>query len=70
VGDAIVGTPDLEGKDRLQILAFEENPIPEGAGQRIRFLERSFDGRLVDTAGENLAEEFLHGRIQEKKIKF
>jgi len=56
VGYPIVGTTDLEGKNRLQVFTLEKYAVAEHMGQEGRFLERRLDSRFINLGGKNLFE--------------
>ncbi len=60
VGNAVVGAPQLEAEDRLQILALEEDVLTQSAGEMGSSFERGLPGHVVDTAGQNVVQK---GRV-------
>ena len=48
VGQLVVGAPQLEGKDRLQVLALQQHRVAEARGEPRRRLQRRLDRHVVD----------------------
>ena len=55
----VVGTPDLEGVDALEVFAFQEEVVAELAGKRSRLFERALDRDVVDLGIEDTAQILL-----------
>ena len=63
-GDSVVGAPDLEAEDRLQILTFEEHAVCQPVRQHRCHVERRLARDVVDAARQDLADDGFkaHGR--------
>ncbi|MCY1231417.1 hypothetical protein D9M72_438640 [compost metagenome] len=55
----VVGTTDLEGVDRLQVLALEQHLVAQAFAELARRLQRRFDGHVVHRRREDLAHVVL-----------
>lgn len=60
----VVGTTDLEGKGRLQVLALEQDLIAQQGRQRRRHLQRRAHRQVVDRGGQDL----LHVVLKQSRI--
>jgi hypothetical protein len=58
--DLVVGAAQLEGKNRLQIFALEQYPVPGTRRKAGREVQRCFAGDVVDLGVEN-SFEVVHG---------
>ena len=57
VGDAVVGPPQLEAEDGLEVLALEQHPRAETTRQARGVLERRLPGHVVDAAREHVVQK-------------
>ncbi|MDT4884764.1 hypothetical protein FQZ97_1209350 [compost metagenome] len=48
LGDAVMRAPDLEGEDRLHVLALEQHLGAQTGRQQLHLFERGFLGDLID----------------------
>ncbi|MCY1178395.1 hypothetical protein D9M73_187420 [compost metagenome] len=55
----VVGAADLEGVDRLQVLALEQHLVAQEFAELARRLQRRFDGHVVHRRREDLAHVVL-----------
>ncbi|MNF66796.1 hypothetical protein D3C84_485940 [compost metagenome] len=55
----VVGAADLEGVDRLQVLALEQHLVVQALAELTRRLQGRFDGDVVHGRGEDLAHVVL-----------
>ena len=58
--DLVVGAPDLEREDRLQVLALLQHRPTEPYGEPGQGIERRLDRHVIDAGGEDATESFLH----------
>ncbi len=58
---AIVRAADLEGEDRLQVLALEQYLGAEARGEALHGFERGLFGHFIDRRGQDLADIVMHG---------
>ena len=54
-GHLVVGAAQLEGKDRLQVLALEQDWVAEPGGEARHGVERALDRDIVDPGRQHLA---------------
>ena len=66
VGDAVMGAANLEGKDRLHVLALDQHIAPEAGGEQFHGLERGLLGNLIDGRGQDLADIIGHGALHKQ----
>ena len=62
VRDAVVGAPQLEAEDRLQILALEQDRAAQPARQPRRRIERGLAAHVVDAAAQDQPQHAVDGR--------
>ena len=69
LADLVVGPTQLEGEDRLQILALEEDVVAEAAGQIAGMGDRGLDRHIVDARIEDLTDVTVgHGEALSDRI--
>src|SRR5262249_9536376 len=61
--DLVVGAPDLEREDRLQILALEPHRIAEALRQPRHPIEWALDRHIIDAGGEDVLQLVAHGKL-------
>ena len=57
VRDLVVGAPQLEAEDRLQVLALQEHLVVEALGQAGSLVERGLPRHVVDATGQDVVEQ-------------
>jgi hypothetical protein len=62
-GHLVVGAAQLEGEDRLQILALEADAGAQPGGEPRHAVERALDRHVIDAGAEDLADVVVHRAI-------
>ena len=62
--DLVVGTAELEGVDRLQVLPLEEDGVVETLGKLLELLQRRYHRYIVNRRKQDLAQILCTGRLQ------
>ena len=63
-GDLVISATQLEGKDRLQVFALQQNLVADPCRKVAGQIERRFDGHIVNLCVENFFEIIrVHGAI-------
>ena len=62
--DLVVGTAELEGVHRLQVLPLEEDGVVETLGKLLELLQRRYHRYIVNRRKQDLAQILCTGRLQ------
>src|SRR5690606_28679778 len=66
LGNLVVGTTQLEGKHRLQVLPLEQDPVIKAAAELMRLIYGGFDSEIIDFGVQDLLDIAMgHGFTQD-----